>query len=194
MSEPFTEPGWISVLRGAFGSFQAAAQERLGTSSVWSAVRQNVGSWSFAAQGVPQPWSPAELEETGTRILSEAGVSGANVSTFRGIAGQWLGAKTRLHQLGMDQQIEADHIFAPPWGQTVGSGVPAQYRIRTQWQLESATGDIFTRWKSDMLTTPLTTLGDAIDQAQAAGVSSAGHGVSLAGTEPVLLDYEIEQV
>lgn len=194
MAEPQPAPTDVPLLRGMFGSLQTAAQERQDTASVWSTLRQVAGSWSLQAQGLPQPYDPAVAEATGAAILNAQGIRGDTVSTFRGVAGNWLGAKQALAQLGENAQITSKEIFTPPWSQTAGSDVPSRYRIRTQWQLQSAAGDVFTRWKSDEITAPLSTVGAAIGQATAAGQGTAGHGVTLGTVAPVLLDYEVEQI
>jgi len=173
---------------------QSAAAAHQDTTSIWQGLRQLTGEWTLKAQGATQPYDPGAVDAAGRAALSSQGIRGDTVSTFRGVAGQWLGAKQALAQLGENAQVTSKEIFQPPWAITNNPGVPSRYRIRTQWQIESAAGDVFTRWKSDEITAPLTTAGDALAQATAAGQGTAGHGVTLGSTAPVLLDYEIEQI
>lgn len=184
----------IPLLRGLFGVLQSGSAARLGTAEIWTSLRTAAGTWQARAQGLPQPYDPAQLEAAGREILRGAGVNAAAVSGMRGVAGQWRGAKERLHELEPFAQITSREIFVPPWSETANPAVPDRFRIRSQWQLESAAGDVFTRWKSDEITAPLTSVADALALATNTGPSAAGHGVTLSSTEPVLLDYEIEQI
>lgn len=177
-----------------FGALQTGAAERASTGDIWSSLRQTAGSWLYAAQGQPAPSDDRVLEEVGRQVLSTQGVDAASVSAFRGIAGSWLGAKQALHALDLGQQVTAGEIFRPPWSATANALTPSRYRIRTQWQYESAAGDILTGWKSDELTAPLTTKGDALTQALPTPNTQSGAAILSGGSEPILLDYEIEQI
>lgn len=183
-----------ALLRGLFGAFQTGAQARAPTEDIWSNLRQDAGAWLFSVQGRPQPWDPAELTEAGTRILSSQGVNAADVSRFRGIAGSWLGAKQALHALGENDQITDNAIFTSPWARTATGNVPSRYRVSTQWQFQNAAGDIETGWRSDELTGPLTTLSDALSQAEPQANTESGRAMLASGEPPSLVDFQIEQL
>ena len=187
-------PTDVPLLRGLFGVLQTGAAAGRDTSSIWQSLRQAAGSWQFQAQGVPQPYDPAAVEEAGRSILSARGIRGDTVSTFRGVAGSWLGAKQALATLGRDQQITAGHIFVPPWSTTASAATPSRYRIRTQWQITPAGGEAFTQWKADEVTGPLTTLNDALSQAEPTANTTSGQQILSGGEPPVLIDYELEQI
>lgn len=182
------------LLRGLFGSLQSAASQSLDTSSIWSSLRAAAGSWQFSARGVAQPWDPTELEAAGRAILSAQGVNGATVSTFRGIAGSWLGSKQRLHALGEQEQITGRAVFTAPWARTADASVPSRYRLRTQWQVTPSTGDPFTVWKADEIDGPLTTLADMLGQAQPTAKTTSGQAILSGDTPPLLADFELEQI
>lgn len=194
MAEPPPAPTDVPLLRGLFGTLQSAAAQGLGTADIWQQLRVNAGTWQFQAQGVQQPYDPAAVEEAGRQILSAQGVNGATVSTFRGVAGSWLGAKQALGRLEPGQQITANAIFTPPWAQTDNDLTPSRYRIRTQWQFQNAAGVDVYQWRADELTGPLTSPEAATAQA-AAPANTYPPQALLAGSEqPVLTDFEIEQI
>jgi hypothetical protein len=187
-------PTDVPLLRGLFGTLQAGAAAGSQTADIWQDLRVNAGSWQFAAQGVAQPYDMTAVEEAGRQILSAQGINGATVSTFRGVAGQWLGAKQALANLDPGQQITAGAIFVPPWSQTAGDLTPSRYRIRTQWQFTNAAGVDVYQWRADELSGPLTTPADATVQAMVPANTYPPQAL-LAGSElPVLSDFEIEQI
>lgn len=188
------EPTDVPLLRGLFGVLQTGAQQRLSTSDIWQNLRVAAGTWQFQAQGQAQPYDPAAVETAGRQILGAQGIRGDTVSTFRGVAGQWLAAKQRLAGIDGSQQITNREIFQPPWAITDNDAVPSRYRIRSQWQITPTTGESFTRWKADELTGPLTTLPDALSEAEPTANTESGQMILSGGEPPVLLDYEIEQI
>lgn len=194
MAEQQPAPTDVPLLRGLFGSLQAAAQANADTMTVWSTLRAAAASWQFQAQGVPQPYDESALQSAGRAILSSKGINAATVSTFRGVAGSWLGARQALHALEDGQQITANAVFTAPWSQTSSSAVPSRYRIRTQWQVTSADGEASSVWRADEVTGPLTTLADALSQVEPDANTQSGQQILSGGEPPVLVDYEIEQV
>jgi hypothetical protein len=187
-------PTDVPLLRGLFGVLQAGAQQRQSTAEIWQGLRQAAGTWQFQAQGVQQPYDPAAVEEAGRAILSAQGIRGDTVSTFRGVAGQWLGAKQQLAALGEGAQITASAIFVPPWATSASAAVPDRWRIRTQWQITPTIGESFSVWKSDELTGPLTTTADTLSEAEPAANTQSGQRILSGGEPPVLTDFEIEQI
>lgn len=194
MPGPFQFPRQNGLLGGLFGTFQGAAQGGLDTASIWSTLRQAAATWQFQASGGGDLPPPDELEKSGAEILSQAGVNAPAVSTYRGIAGKWLGAKTTLHAADLDQQITAPMIFQPPWATTTGPEQDSRYRLRIEWEITPTNGDVFTKWHSYELTAPLTSIQDALDQA-GAKIAGDKYLQLLAGdSEPTINDYEIEQI
>lgn len=182
------------LLRGLFGVFQTGASEHRSTADIWSDLRQAAGTWQFQAQGVEQPYDPRELEAAGRSILSAQGINAATVSTFRGVAGSWLGSRESLAQRAPGEQVTASDIFTPPWSQTADASVPSRYRIRTNWQVEPAAGDVFTRWKADELDGPISDIDGVLAQAEPTPDTNSGRQLLSGGGPPTLIDYEIEQI
>lgn len=182
------------LLRGLFGVLQAGVQQHLDTASIWQSLRQAAGTWQFQAQGEQQPYDPVALEQAGREILSAQGINGATVSSFRGVSGQWLAAKQRLAGLDGSQQITSREVFTPPWSRTDSPVTPSRYRIRTQWQITPSAGDVYTVWKSDEVTAPLTNVDDALSSVLAPTTGSPKVITSLGDTLPERVDYAIEQV
>jgi hypothetical protein len=108
------------LLSGLFGTFQTAAQDKVNTSELWTALRQAAGNWWYQSNGLKVPTDPAVLESTGASVLHSQGVSAGNVSVYRGIAGVWLQSKKNLHELDWNDQITGECIFVPPWAKTAG--------------------------------------------------------------------------
>lgn len=194
MAEDDSGAGGAPLLRGLFGVFQNASANHADTASIWSSLRTAAGTWQFQAQGQPQPYSPAEVEAAGRAILSAQGVNAATVSSFRGVAGQWRSAKERLETLESGEQITAPSIFVPPWAITADPAVPTRYRVRTQWQIEPAAGDVFTKWKADEITGPLTDVDALLGDAAPTPDTNSGRLILSGGAPPTLLDYSLEVI
>lgn len=191
------DPGAASdnpLLRGLFGVFQAGAAQHSQTADIWSDLRSSAASWQFQAQGLPQPYDPAELQTAGREILRAQGINAATVSSFRGIAGQWLGARTSLADRDPEGQIMASDIFTAPWARTADASVPSRYRVRTLWQVEPAAGDVFTKWKNDEIDGPLTNVDDLLANTQPTPDTESGRTILSGATGPTLLAYELEQI
>lgn len=181
-------------MAGMWGNFQRAAEERMSTADLWSSLRSTAAQWSLQTRGLPPAASLEEERALGSQILSEHGITGPNVSVWRGESGAWLRAKEQLHALGEHEQITSNAIYTPPWAQTSNPGVPSRYRIRTQWVYETAEGETEAMWRTDELTTPLTSLGDIFRQAEAGMGESTYLSLLESGAPPSIVDYEIEQV
>lgn len=194
MSEPPSDAAQSPLLRGLFGVLQQAASNRVGTAQVWSDLRTAAGTWQAQAQGLPQPYDPAQLQEAGRLILQRQGINAAAVSTFRGIAGDWRGSQERLRQLGPSEQITSGEIFTPPWSKTASDLTPSRYRVRTQWQFTDSAGNVQTAWRSDEVTGPLTTVPDALSDAEPNADTESGRMLLSGDEPPVMLAYELEQI
>ena len=194
MAEPGAWQGRNPLLSGLFGAFQAGAAQQLDTASIWQSLRQAAGSWQLQASGQLENATVNEIEAAGVNVLSSQGISAASVSTYRGIAGQWLAAKTRLQGLDMDAQTTAREIFVPPWSTTAGQNVPSRYRIRAQWEITTPDGTVLNQWGSYELTTPLTNLNDVLAQAQAQAGTIPNSDWPVGGVVTGIDDYELEQI
>lgn len=191
-------PGWgpndNPLLSGLFGVLQSAAASRQSTADIWSGLRVAAATWQWQAQGGGEIPSQAELEATGADILRSQGVGIQQVNAYRAIAGQWRSAHEKAQALENDEQVMAGAIFRPPWAQTAPAGVPVRYRVRVNWELTPAVGDIFNKWSTYELTAPITTIGDVLGQA---GSKAAGDRYLYqlsGGSPPSISDYEIEQI
>ena len=182
------------LLSGLFGTLQTAAVERASTADVWGALRETAAEWSLRAQGLPPAATSEEAQTIGARVLSEQGVGPINVSVWRGEAGQWRSAKESLHALDEDAQIRSSEVFTAPWSRTAEPGVPARYRLKTQWQVEGADGETVSVWKTDEVAAPLTNKRDLLQQATEGELPKSPAIFQMAAAPPELLDYELEQV
>lgn len=182
------------LLRGLFGVFQQSAAAHADTAQIWQDLRVSAGTWQAQAQGLPQPYDPADLEAAGREILRGQGINAATVSSMRGVAGQWNGAKQRLQARDPGEQIMASDIFTPPWARTDTDVVPSRFRVRTQWQITPTDGNVFTRWKADEITGPLTNIEGLLSQAEPDASTQSGQQILSGNEPPVLVDYELEQI
>jgi hypothetical protein len=177
-----------------FGVFQTAASQGLGTAEIWDSLRTAAGEQLFRAQGAQQPYDPDAVTAAGAQILSQNGINATAVSTFRGVAGQWLGAQQRLAALDEQSQITSSEIFVPPWATTNTSATPDRYRVRAEWQFDTPDGDVATVWKTDEVQTPLTNTTDLLGQIAVDPVIDSPEVFKLAASAPVLRSYQIEQI
>lgn len=194
MAEPGAWQGRNPLLSGLFGTFQAGAAGRLNTADIWQSLRQAAGTWQLQASGQLEGATVDEIRAAGASVLSTQGVSAGSVSTYRGIAGQWLAAKQRLQGLDQNSQITAREIFTPPWSTTAQSGVDSRYRIRANWEITTPDGTVLNKWGSYELTTPLTNLSDVLAQAQAQAGTIPNSDWPAGGVVTGIDDYELEQI
>jgi hypothetical protein len=182
------------LLSGLFGAFRSNAAEYASTSDIWTALRVNAATWQWQAQGGGELPSVDELEATGAQILSAQGVTIQGVNAYRAIAGQARSAHDALLALDRDRQLTAEHIFVPPWAKTTDSSVPSRYRIRVQWQVTPAAGDIFTKWSTYEVSTPLTTVNAILDEAGQLAKTVPTSDQIAAAVNLEANDYELEQI
>lgn len=188
--EPLSNP----LLRGLFGAFQSSAAAGQSTAEVWRQLRVAAGSqaWRISGRGPTPPDSV--LEANGTEILRARGVGIQEVNAFRAVAGQWRLAKQNLANATRDEQIKASQLFTPPWARTTQLGADARYRVRVQWEVQPLTGDPFRTWGTYELSSPLTSLGDLLDQAGALVGRKPGSDIPLGATVNGAVDYELSQI
>jgi hypothetical protein len=189
--------GWggsNSLLQGLFGSFQAGAAQHTDTASIWTSLRINAANWANRFTPDEGALSDAELEEQGKGILAQAGVNAVTVSTYRGIAGQWLAAKQNLLAADQDTAIAANQIFRPPWAKTADPAVPDRYQLRVQYTITPTIGDAFTKWSTYEVTAPLTTISNILDQANGLVAGDKYLSLLAGDTDPEVSDYELRQI
>ena len=183
-----------SVLRGLFGSLVSGAASGMGAANMWNSLREGAYSWAESVLSVTSPTPPteAEIQAAGQDLIGHVTIMDMN--RYVSLAHEYLTAKNNLQTLGLDNQIEGTAIFRPPWATSVGNpAVPERYRIRV---LRSITVHGFTtiernEWSTYEITSPLTSVQDALDQANQL-FSQADYN-SRADINEVL-DYTIEAV
>lgn len=182
------------LLSGLFGAFQAASRVGASTAELWQSLRVNAGVWVFQNSGGGDLPPIAELEATGKDLLHEQGVGIQQVNTYRSIAGEWKSAKEALQRSDGDQQITGQMIFQPPWAQTTTDAVPSRYRMRVEWTVDPGDGDEFHTWGTYEMSDPLTTVNDALDQAQTMVGKKPTSDIPLGAVVTGVNDYEMEQI
>ena len=182
------------LLSGLFGTFQEAAAAGADTASIWSSLRESAATWWYGTNGLPLPTSEAVLQSTGASLLHEQGVTIFNVNEYRSTAGAWAQAKANLAALNPADQITGEAIFTPPWATTAVSGVPDRYRIRVQWTWSPEGEAPVSQWSSYELTGPISSLNNALSQAQQLAQGSSYWATLTNTATPEATDYEIEQI
>lgn len=182
------------LLRGLFGAFQSSAAAGQSTAEVWRQLRVAAGAQAFRIAGRGEQPPDSVLEASGQKILQAQGVSVQDVNQFRAVAGQWRAAKQNLLAATRDEQLTAGGIFAPPWARTTQLGVDARYRVRVQWEVQPLSGDPFRTWGTYEVSSPLTSLGDLLDQAGALVGRKPGSDIPLGATVNGAVDYELSQI
>ena len=182
------------LLSGLFGVFQSAGAARQSTADLWSTLRVAAATWQFQAQGGGDLPTATELEATGAQILKDQGIGIQQVNTYRALSNQWRTAKGNLTGAELDQQITSQMIFQPPWARTTDTAVPSRYRIRMQFTAEDGGGTEFTTWGTFELQDPLTSIGDALNQATALVGKKPTSDTPIGATVTGVNDYEIEQI
>lgn len=190
-----------SHLRQLWGTFQTAAQQHLSTADVWTSLRASadriarneLGLSKFANLSLPQ------VQQRASEILG--GVSAADVSRMRGVAGSWLRAKTALTTAERSDPINESHIFKAPWAQSVGNrGSSERYRMRIKYTYVTDSNPEVetTRWGTYDLVGMPTTSGDLLAQAiMSIEQTDGGTGSPPLGENAQvsdILDYELEAI
>lgn len=194
MPDPIEGPLSNPLLRGLFGAFQSSAAAGQSTAEVWRQLRVAAGAQAFRITGRGPTPPDSVLEASGAQILSARGVGIREVNQFRALAGEWRLAKQNLLTGGREGQLRASQIFTPPWARTTQLGADARYRIRVQWEVQPLTGDPFRTWGTYELSSPLTSLGDLLDQAGALVGRKPGSDIPLGATVNGAVDYELSQI
>lgn len=183
-----------SVLRGLFGNIVASAEAGATTQQVWESLRAASSAWAESVLSIQlgrQP-TPDEIGATASELLS--GISASDVSRWRGIAGQQVAAHQAIRDLESGQQITGQSIFRAPWATTANSSVVQErYRIRVNWtvQVQGFTTIERQEWATYDLEGPLTSIEDALQQAQRAFNSAEYNRRASVQT---INDYTVEAV
>lgn len=183
-----------AILRGLFGALVASAEAGESTAQVWSGLRAGAADWAANTLAITLGRPPDATEVAAAAKTLLAGVSAADVSRWRGIAGQYVAAKGNLTSRMLGSQIFGDAIFRPPWSVTDSNpAVTERYRIRVNWLLQYKGFETveLSEWNTYDLTGPLTSVQDALDQARAA-FEQASYNTRTSIKD--VLDYSIEVV
>lgn len=180
-----------SLLSGLWGSFQSAAINHSPSTDLWSDLRINAAKYYLGSLGEKVPTDDTYLEEIGRPILSAAGVNPGNVNIYRQVAGEWLAAKNNLATTASEQQIEGNAIFVPPWATTTDNLTPSRFRIRINATWTNQADEAINGWKTYELFGPLSSLGEALDNASSQLVGSDRYKVK--GLVSVN-SWELEQI
>lgn len=158
-------------LSGIFWSIVGARASGGGsTTNIWDAVHQAAESWVAGVLGTTQtsPPTEAEIALRASSLLSNVTIQ--DVNYWNQQAGNYLRAQQALMGQEQDAQITGAGVFSSPWATTESNpAVPTRYQIRV---LRDLTFHGFTsvnrqEWATYELTGPLTSVQDALDQADA---------------------------
>ena len=155
-------------LRQVFPSILQAAAEGQTTAQVWDTIRNAASTAAASTLSITLGREPSESEIAKAAGTILSGVTVQGVSKARGVAGAMVRAHAQLSSADPNAQITADMIGTPPWSQTVGAaGVQTQYRISVQREItvHGFTAITRTEWATYNLSGPLTTMADALAQA-----------------------------
>lgn len=181
-------------LRGIFPSILQAASEHQTTAQVWQTIRDSADTASAATLSITLGREPTGLEIADASALMLKGVNIQTVNHARAVAGEMVAAHSNLTVAGMYDQIDASMIATPPWSQTANAaGISTQYRIHVQRDITVRGFTAINRqeWASYNLTGPITSVADALAQANALfRAARYNSNVDING----ILDYTIEAI
>ena len=181
-------------LRQVFPSIVAAAAEGQTTAQVWQTLRTAADSAASASLSISLGREPTteEVATASGQILRGVGVQ--QVNQARAAAGQMVQAHSRLTSSDPNALITAEMIGIPPWSVTAdAAGVQTQYRISVKREITVHGFTEITReeWGSYNLSGPITTVADALNQANSLfGNADYNRNVDI----NQMLDYSIEAV
>lgn len=177
-----------------FGAFQAAAARRATTADVWRDLRIAAARTQRQILGETEQLPETELERIGAGLLRQNGLTIGVVNRYRGIAGEWLHAKQRLHRLGEGDQITSAEIFTPPWARTRGGETPSRYRVRIKWATTGPDETEVSGWASFETERQLTSTSDLLGETQRF-IAGKQYPAGAPSAEPAqVADFEIEQL
>lgn len=183
-----------NILRGLFGSLVSSAEEGEGTAAVWSKLRTAAANWATSQLQAMLGEGPSTEAVSAYVSRMMSGISASMVSTYRGLAGQYVAAKSNLAQRDPESQIFGDAIWRAPWRSTgPGTGQEERFRIRVNWDIQYAgfTSVQHSEWNTYDLDGPLTSVADALRSAKDAFERATYNArASING----VLDYSIEVV
>lgn len=164
-------PAWwesLPALRQNFGAIVSGAAQGLDTAGIWQALRDSAANQVEKVLSVTNPggYTQADIDAGVAQQLK--GIGAADVSRARGAAGAIVRANNNLLNTARDVQLGADQYAVTPWSTTADAyGVQPQFRLRVERSIEYSgfTKIQLNEWRTYNLTGPLTTLQDALDQA-----------------------------
>lgn len=183
------------VLRSLFGNLVSGAEfGGRGAANMWTSLHDAAANWAEGVLSVTGSTPPTALEIQTKAHQLIGNVTIQDMNRMSKTVGEFLRAKENLNNLGLDSQITGDAIFNPPWSRTGDNpAIPTRYRIRV---LRSITVRGFTQiqreeWATYEMTSPLTTLSDALNRANTL-FAQAPYNASASINE--VLDYQIEVI
>ncbi len=182
------DPG--SVLRGLFGSLQAGAEGGRDAATMWQSLREGAYSWAAGHLNITSATVPteAEIQAKAQELIGHVTIMDMNKAVAQ--VGEWMRAKQNLQQLSPTDQIDAKAIWVPKWNDTADNpAIPTRYRIRVLRSISyRGIGTGAEKWAEYEITSPLTNINDALDQANTL-FSRANYNRS--ASINAILDYEI---
>ena len=161
---------------------------------MWNALRTAARSWAEGVLNVTSSTSPTETMINAKAQDLIGHVTIQDMNRYVKTAGEYIAAKTRLHELGPNDQISGREVFRAPWATTTDNpAIPERYRIKINWQLQYKGFTTVQRneWATYELSGSLTNAQDAIDRARSL-FSQAKY--NRGATIQSVLDYSIEAV
>lgn len=185
-----TTPG----LRTVFPSIVGAASEGQTTAQVWQTIRDSADLASAAQLSIQLGREPTGQEIADSSAFLLRGINIQSVNQARAAAGQMVSAHAQLSGADPNAQITAGMVGVPPWSITANAaGVQRQFRINVQRDITVHGFTAITRqeWASYNLSGPITSIADALDQANTLfGNADYNRNVDI----NQILDYSIETV
>jgi hypothetical protein len=179
-----------AVMRGLFGSLQAGAANGRDAANMWQSLRE--GAYALAQDylqktGIVDP-TEEQIQARGQELIGHVTIMDMN--RYVKEVGNWMSAKSSLANLESNQQITGASIWTPSWNKTADNpAIPTRYKLRVLRDITYRGINVNEqRWSTYEITSPLTTIEDALGQAdslfgQARYFRSA--------TINSILDYEI---
>lgn len=158
-----------SVLKGLFGSLLNGAANGRSTANMWQALREGAYTAAQNYLNMVSPTVPTEeeIQDKGQELIGHVTIMDMNKYTQ--IAGEALRAKASLQSQSADEQILGESIWTPPWSRTAGNpAIPTRYQLRVLRSITYRGINVTEeKWSTYEITSPLTTVQDALDQADA---------------------------
>ena len=156
-----------AVMRGMFGNLLSGAANGRDAANMWQSLREGAYSWAenyLTLTGTTKP-TEEQIQAKGQDLIGHVTIMDMN--RYVKLAGEAISAKNALHAMQPGTQIEGNAIWRPPWATSGGTdGRFEKYRIEIQRSITYRGINVTTtKWSSYEITSPLTTVEDALAQA-----------------------------